>query len=103
MRSFVLTHKAEEGLDAIDEYVAERFGNAVAERVTERLFESFARLAEQPGIGTPRLQWTSEDVLFWPVPGTPALVVYRDTTPLEVLRVWNGTQDPRKIEGNLSE
>ena len=56
MKSFVLTHKAEEDLNAIDDYVAERFGNAVAERVTERLFESFALLAEQPGIGTPRLQ-----------------------------------------------
>ena len=102
MKSFVLTHKAEEDLDAIDEYVAERFGNAVAERVTERLFESFALLAEQPGIGTPRLQWTSEAILFWPVPGTPSLIIYRDTTPLQVLRVWNGRQDPREIEGSLS-
>ena len=101
MKSFVLTRKAEEDLDAIDDYVAERFGNAVAERVTERLFETFELLAEQPAIGTARPQWTSAEVLFWPVPGTPSLVIYRDTAPLEVLRIWNGRQDPREIEGSL--
>jgi plasmid stabilization system protein ParE len=101
MKSFVLTPQAEDDLDAIDDYVAERFGDAVAERVTERLFESFELLAEQPGIGMPRPQWTSEEVLFWPVRGTPSLVIYRDTDPLEVLRIWSGRQDPREIEGNL--
>ena len=86
MKSFVLTPKAEEDLDAIDDYVAERFGNAVAERVTERLFESFQLLAEQPGIGTLRPQWTREEVLFWHVPGTPSLVIYRDAVPLRANR-----------------
>jgi len=103
MKSFVLTEKAEEDLDAIDDSVAERFGDVVAERATERLFETFRLLAEQPGIGTARPQWTSDEVLFWPVPGTPSLIIYRDGNPLEVLRIWNGRQDPREIEGSLSE
>ena len=103
MKSFVLTPKAEEDLGAIDDYVAERFGDAVAERVTERLFESFQLLAEQPEIGAPRPQWTSEEALFWPVPGTPSLIIYRDGKPLVVLRIWNGRQDPQEIEGSLSE
>ena len=103
MSSFVLTRRAEEDLDAIDDYVAERFGDAVAERVTERLFETFGLLAEQPAIGTPRPQWTSEEVLFWPVAGTPSLVIYRDTSPLQILRIWNGGQDPREVEVSLGE
>ncbi len=103
MKSFVLTPKAEEDFDAIDDYVAERFGNAVAERVTEKLFETFELLAEQPGIGTARPQWTAEEVLFWPVPGTPSLIIYSDREPLQILRIWNGRQDPREIEGGLSE
>ncbi len=97
MNRYLLTRIAEADLNRIDEYVAERFGNAIAERVTERLFETFELLASQPRIGHTRPHWTSEEVLFFVVSGTPALVTYRDTTPLEIVRVWNGRQDPRKL------
>lgn len=102
MKRFVLTPRAAADLDAIDEYVAERFGSAVAERVTERLLETFGRLAEQPGLGTPRPHWTTEEVLFWPVAGNPSLIVYRDTRPLQVLRIWHGRQDPGELGGGFA-
>ncbi len=53
MKSFVLTPKAEEDFDAIDDYLA--------------------------------------------------LIIYSDREPLQILRIWNGRQDPREIEGGLSE
>lgn len=64
MKRYLLTPLAEEDLNRIDEYLSERFGNAVAEQATERLIHTFELLATQPRIGQTRPQWTSEEVLF---------------------------------------
>jgi len=49
-----LTTRAEADLDEIDDDVVSEFGESVAERVIERLFETSERLADNPRMGRPR-------------------------------------------------
>jgi toxin ParE1/3/4 len=101
--SFLLTARAEADLDEIDDYVASEFGEAVAERVLDRLFETFELLADNPRMGRPRPDWAPDDVHFFPVSGTPSLVIYRIRDALEVLRVWHGRRNPTRIEPEIDE
>ena len=48
---YVLTPLAEADLDGIWDYVAERFGFDVADRVLDSLHDAFRLLAENPGMG----------------------------------------------------
>ena len=98
MRRYALSRLAAQDLNQIDDYLSERFGHVVAEEATERLVRTFELLASQPGIGNTRPEWSEEDVLFFPVPGTPSVVIYRDTRPLQIVRIWNGRQDPRLLD-----
>jgi plasmid stabilization system protein ParE len=81
--SFRLTARAEADLDEIDDYVASEFGEAVAERVIDRLFETFELLADNPG--------------------APSVIIYRSRDELEVLRVWHGRRDPTRIGSETEE
>jgi len=101
--SFRLTARAEADLDEIDDYVASRFGEAVAERVIDRLFEMFDLLADNPRMGRPGPEWAADDVRFFPVSGTPSLIVYRSRDVLEVLRVWHSRRDPSRIESEVED
>ena len=103
MKRFVLTLGANQDLDEIDEYLAREFGNVVAERQSEKLFQAFELIASQPNMGSSRTAWTDEDVLFWPVVGTPNLIVYRRGDPVVILRIWNGRRDPTKLEQAIQE
>jgi len=96
--SFRLTARAEADLDEIDDHVASEFGEAVAERVIDRLFETFELLADNPRMGRPRPEWAPEDIHFFPVSGTPSVIIYRSRDALEVLRVWHGRRDPARID-----
>jgi len=101
--SFRLTARAEADLDEIDDYVASEFGEAVAERVIDRLCETFERLADNPCMGRPRPDWAPNEVCFFPVSGTPSLIIYRSRNPLEVLRVWHGRRAPSRIYPEIEE
>jgi len=101
--SFRLTARAEADIDEIDDYVASEFGEAVAERVIDRLFETFELLADNPGIGRPRPEWAPDDVYFFPVSGTPSLIIYRSRDALEILRICHGRRDPSRIDPEIEE
>jgi plasmid stabilization system protein ParE len=101
--SFRLAARAEEDLDEIDEYVASKFGEDVAERVIDRLFETFELLVDSPHLGRPRPNWAPDDVRFFPVPGTPSLIIYRSRDALEILRIWHGRRDPSRIDSEIEE
>jgi toxin ParE1/3/4 len=101
--SFRLTTRAEEDLDEIDDYVASEFGEAVAERVVDRLFETFELLADNPHMGRPRPDWAPDEVRFFPVSGTPSLIIYRSRDALEILRIWHGRRDPSRIDSEIEE
>lgn len=75
---------AREGLRRIANYVDERFGTGVAERVVSELEQAFKDLAARPRIGHPREDLTRDGrVLFWSV--GPTLIAYRSKPDGEVI------------------
>tara|TARA_B100000315_G_C14452135_1_gene529639 strand:- start:153 stop:458 length:306 start_codon:yes stop_codon:yes gene_type:complete len=90
MAEFVLSRQARQDLIEIWTYIAEDNVEA-ADRFSETLLDAIRRLASMPGMGHSRKDLTDQGVLFWPVKSV--LVVYRDRTPLEVVRVLSGYRD----------
>ena len=97
MAEYRLTPKARDGFRDILEYVEERFGLRVAQKVLSRLEEAFERLASNPGIGHHREEITRDgSVLFWAVP--PSLIAYRALPgEVEVLFVERGERDWKEL------
>jgi plasmid stabilization system protein ParE len=95
---YVLTPQAQADVEAIVDYlVTELVPAATIEQVVDRLYQAFALLASQPGIGHRRPQWTRADVRFWAMTTDPYLIIYRERVPLEIVRVWNARRDPRSL------
>lgn len=84
---------AREGLRSIANYVVQRFGAGVAERVVRELEQAFKDLAERPLIGHHREDLTREGrVRFWSV--GPTLIAYRSNADgVEILFVERGDID----------
>ena len=96
---YVLTPLAEADLDDIWDYVTERFGFDVADRVLDSLHDAFRLLAENPGMGHIREDIAPPPCTFWPV--GPSLIALRpDVRPLQIVRVVRGERD---WSGLLSE
>ena len=91
-RGYVLTRLAEADLNRIWDYVAERFGFDVADRVLESLHGAFRLLAENPGIGHTREDIAPTPYSFWPV--GPSLIALRpDVRPVQIIRIVRGERD----------
>jgi plasmid stabilization system protein ParE len=67
-------------------------------RFIEAIYDAFALLASQPGIGHKRGDLTDLPVLFWTVMKSFA-VIYRVGKPLEVVRVIRWTRNIPAILG----
>jgi len=94
---YKLTPQARIGFRNILEYVEDRFGVRVAERILDKLEAAFELLAESPGIGHVREGITSnEKVRFWSV--GPTLIAYRLMDGLvEILFVERGERDWERL------
>ena len=91
-RDFVLTRLAEADLDQTWDYVAERFGLDVADRVLDSLHDAFRLLAENPDVGHSREDIAAPPYSFWPV--GPSLIAFRpDVRPIQIIRVVRGERD----------
>jgi plasmid stabilization system protein ParE len=67
-----------------------------------RLVRAFADLAETPGMGRPRPEWTSLPVHFFVV--TPYFVIYRhDREPLEIYAVLHAARDIPAVLGQRTQ
>jgi plasmid stabilization system protein ParE len=76
-----------------------RDSREAADRVESELLEKCASLARMPGQGHRRQDYTSADVLFFPV--YSYLIAYRPTTkPLQILAIIHGS---RKVDRILKE
>ncbi len=97
MIGYRLTPQARIGFRNILEYVEDRFGVRVAERVLDKLEAAFDMLAESPGIGHSREDLTAdEQVQFWSV--GPTLIAYRRAADIiEVLFVERGERDWERL------
>ena len=83
-------------LEAIIAYL-EKTSVAVADRFMDAVFAALARLAEAPGIGSPKHFARSRivGVRSWAVPGFPNHLIYYKVHPdaIVVLAVLHGAQD----------
>ena len=94
MKRFEVSRRALRDLDEILDFIAERSPDA-ADRVLEDFHRVFRQLAQDPEIGHRRQDLTSRDVLFWRVHSY--LVIYRDSTPLRIVRIIHGRRDVSKL------
>ena len=87
---FVLTPQARADLLEIWNYIAEDSPEN-ADRVLERLYAAFTRLAETPGMGHHREDLADARHRFWTV--YSYVIAYRDQTrPLEIIAIVHGAR-----------
>lgn len=91
MKDYVLGREAALDLDEIWEYIAQDNIRA-ADQWIGKLFEAFADLAQNPGMGHKREDLTAHSILFWPVGSY--LILYRGQSNfIEVVAVTQGARD----------
>ena len=99
---FQLSEEAVLDLDAIWLYLLNREGRATADRIIEKIFEGFHRLAENPEIGHRRADLTTRPVLFYRI--FSYLVIYvPGSKPLQVLAVLHGRRNVQRLLRARSE
>lgn len=98
MSRYVLGHAANQDLDDIWNYIAQDSVTA-ADQWIDKLFEAFAAIAQNPGIGHLRPDLTDKPVLFWPV--SAYLVLYRKAKGrVEIVAITQGARDIPSFLGN---
>ncbi len=98
MKSYQLTHAAEDDLFAIWIFIAED-NLLAADRVEADIFDACERVAQKPDLGHFRRDLTDKSVRFFAVRGTYLIVYDPASSPLEVLRVLHGARDvPTELE-----
>lgn len=94
---FVLTPRAEQDLDEIWEYIAADNITA-ADRVLDKIEETFDKLALSPGIGHYREDLADKRHRFHLV--FSYLIVYRwEMKPLQIIRILHAARDVQAILG----
>lgn len=102
MSGYRLTESAEADLDDILGFIAGRDGISRALHVYEAFVAAFERLADSPGIGTPKPHLTDDPVRWWPV--FRFLVVYdAEREPIDILRVIHGARDLTRLFSEATE
>ena len=66
---------------------------SAAERVEDQVYEAFDLLAENPRLGHRRPDLTDRLVFFWPVRRTPYAAIYRQVSPIQIIRVIHWRRD----------
>ena len=92
---YVVAPAAEADLLDAAEWIAADDPQA-ARRFLDAAYKAFDMLVARPRLGHRRSDLTPLDVRFWPV-RRRYLVVYRDGTPLRILRVLSAYRDARTI------
>ncbi len=71
---FVLSFEAREDLLDIESYIAADNPRAAA-RVIDDMFDAFAKLSRNPGLGHVRRDLTAQAVRFWPsIPSSSSMI-----------------------------
>jgi plasmid stabilization system protein ParE len=92
MKPYVVSPDAADELTSIWLYLEHEYGEEFADKTMRRLVRAFADLAETPGMGRLRPEWTTLPVHFFLV--DPYFILYfRDREPLEVYAVLHTARD----------
>jgi plasmid stabilization system protein ParE len=91
MTLYKISEIAEQDISEIVSYIAEENLPAASE-LLDSLYEAMDNLAEHPQLGHWRKDLTHHDVRFWPFKWH-YLIIYRDTNPIEIIRVLSGYRD----------
>ena len=90
--TFRLTHDALDDLDALCLNEAERSGWDHSMEIEAQLWQAFASLGENPGIGHRRPELTPADLYF--LFSRPYMIVYRrDILPIAITSILHGSRD----------
>jgi plasmid stabilization system protein ParE len=95
MIGYVVAPKADEDIFEIWQYLCQKAGVAVADRLEAEIYAAFGALIRNPATGHKRSDLTSHPVLFFAVHSY--MIVYRTRTPLEIVRVLHAKQDIQQI------
>ena len=87
----VLSIVAEQDIDDIISYLVQE-NPVVAQTFLDALFDAMDNLAEYPELGHLREDLTDRPVKFWPFKWH-YLIIYKPTSPLEIVRVLSGFRD----------
>jgi plasmid stabilization system protein ParE len=88
---YVLTPIAEEDVSEIAAWIAGH-NRIAAERFVDASYDVFEFLADHPAIGHYRRDLTDQPVRFWAIMRR-YLIVYREATPVQILRVLSMYRD----------
>lgn len=88
---YVLSVIAEQDIDEIITYITQE-NPVVAQKFLDALFDAMDKLAEYPELGHIREDLTDRPVKFWPFKWH-YLIIYKPTTPLEIVRVLSGLRE----------
>ncbi len=109
MKRYLLSPAATADIEGIASFLDEHAPHA-SETVLREIREALRRIAASPGIGHPRSDLADEPLRIHVV--FAYLIVYRPTTPVEVVRVLHGSRDvlrelrrrrPRRRSGGSSD
>jgi plasmid stabilization system protein ParE len=89
----ILSKKAEDDLDAIAGFIAQRDGAARAVAITERIWKSLRNLAVMPGIGSRKPYLDEHMRAFSVAPWTVYYVALPDGDGVEITRILDGRRD----------
>jgi plasmid stabilization system protein ParE len=95
MDDYIVSPRAGDDLFLIWCYLAEHGSVETANRVEGEIYEAFESLCRTPGKGHLRPDLTSHSVLFFTI--YSYMIVYRSTTPIEIVRVLHGRRNVRVL------
>ncbi|HEV8377721.1 MAG TPA: type II toxin-antitoxin system RelE/ParE family toxin [Tepidisphaeraceae bacterium] len=95
MSEYILTEEAERDLNEIWEYIAAESINS-ADSVVREIREGIELVAFAPGIGHQRRDVRDRRYRFWKA-NRFIIAYFRDTRPLQIVRIVGATRDFRKI------
>ena len=96
MSRFLLSPAAAADVEGIAAFLDAHAPHAT-DPVLQGLRDAMRRIAERPGIGRRREDLSDEPLRFHPV--WSYLVIYRETDPVEIVRVLHGARDVVRILG----
>ncbi|MEX2301706.1 MAG: type II toxin-antitoxin system RelE/ParE family toxin [Bryobacterales bacterium] len=97
MTAYLVSPQAEQDVFEIWQYLANQASVDFANRVESELFDAFALLARNPGLGHKREDLTAFPVLFFRAFPYQYMVIYRAETPLQIVGVLHARRDMKKL------